>query len=189
MFEEVLKFYKDFPKEGINFVDIMPFIQDRDVFNRLTDEIGKHVTAPTVAAPEARAFLFTTPLLTYPGSNVSNVIPFRKKGKLPFSGDDLQSIEIMKEYGPDHLYFRKSDIAAGEAEDGVFRITVLDDVLATGGTAEGIANALAATRIEKDGKEYRVEVSEFIFLVELDSLYGRDRLGKIAPVHTIAHIK
>lgn len=111
MFEETLKFYQNFPKEGINFVDIMPFLQDKEVFTKLIDEIGSHVTAPTVAAPEARAFLFCAPLLTS-DSGVTNVVPFRKKGKLPHSGDDLQSIEIMKEYGPDNLYFRKSDIAA-----------------------------------------------------------------------------
>ena len=177
MFEETLKFYPNFPKEGINFVDIMPFLQDKEVFTKLIGEIGSHVTAPTVAAPEARAFLFCAPLLTS-DSGVTNVVPFRKKGKLPHSGDDLQSIEIMKEYGPDNLYFRKSDIAAGKA-----------DVLATGGTAEGIAKALDALKIIVDGKEYGVKVSEFIFLAELDGLYGRNRLEKIAPVYSIAHIK
>ena len=188
MFEETLKFYQNFPKEGINFVDIMPFLQDKEVFTKLIDEIGSHVTAPTVAAPEARAFLFCAPLLTS-DSGVTNVVPFRKKGKLPHSGDDLQSIEIMKEYGPDNLYFRKSDIAAGKAEDGIFKIAIIDDVLATGGTAEGIAKALDALTIDVDGKEYGVKVTEFIFLAELDGLYGRNRLEKIAPVHSIAHIR
>ena len=188
MFEETLKFYQNFPKEGINFVDIMPFMQDKEVFTKLIGEIGRHVTAPTVAAPEARAFLFCAPLLTS-DSGVTNVVPFRKKGKLPHSGDDLQSIVIMKEYGPDNLYFRKSDIAAGKAEDGIFKIAIIDDVLATGGTAEGIAKALDALKITVDGKEYGVKVTEFIFLAELDGLYGRNRLEKIAPVYSIAHIK
>ena len=120
---------------------------------------------------------------------MTNVVPFRKKGKLPHSGDDLQSIEIMKEYGPDNLYFRKSDIAAGKAEDGIFKIAIIDDVLATGGTAEGIAKALDALKITVDGKEYGVKVTEFIFLAELDGLYGRNRLEKIAPVYSIAHVK
>ena len=188
MFEDTLKFYQDFPKVGIKFVDIMPYLQDRKIFTELIGEVGKLVTAPSVAAPEARAFLFCSPLLLT-DSNVTNVIPFRKKGKLPFAGDDLQSIEITKEYGLDNLYFRKSDIAAGKAENGVFRISIIDDVLATGGTAKGIAKALEATKINVDGKEYGVEVAEFIFIAELDGLYGRTRLGKIAPVHSIAHIK
>lgn len=187
MFEEVLKFYKDFPKEGINFVDIMPLMQDKKVFGDLTAELGKLVTAPSVAAPEARAFFFTAPLLTT-DCGVGNIVPFRKKGKLPHSGDDLQSLDIMKEYGPDKLYFRKSDIAAGAAEDGVIRISIIDDILATGGTAEGIARALESTKIEKDGKEYSVKVSEFIFIVELDGLNGRCHLEEIAPVHSIAHV-
>ena len=95
----------------------------------------------------------------------------------------------MKEYCPDNLYFRKSYITAGKAEDGIFHITILDDILATGGTAEGIANALDKTRLSIDGKEYGIKVNEFIFIAELDSLYGRNRLEKIAPVYAIAHIK
>lgn len=188
MFEETLKFYQDFPNVGITFVDIIPYLQDKKIFTELVGEVGKLVTAPSVAAPEARAFLFCAPLLIS-SEKVTNIIPFRKKGKLPFAGDDLQSIEITKEYGLDNLFFRKSDIAAGQIENGVFRITIIDDVLATGGTAEGIAKALTGTKVKVDGKEYGVEVAEFIFIAELDGLYGRARLEKIAPVHSIAHIK
>ncbi len=187
MFEEVLKFYRDFPIPGINFVDIVPLMQDRKVFGSLISEIGKLVTAPSVAAPEARAFFFSAPLLISE-TGVSNIVPFRKKGKLPHAGDDLQDIEIMKEYGADHLYFRKSDLAAGKVEDGVIRITILDDILATGGTSEGIAKALEATKVMVDGKECSVEVAEYIFVVELNGLNGRERLEKIAPVHSIAHV-
>ena len=186
-FKDALKFYPNFPSEGINFIDIMPFLQDRKVFGELIAEIGKRVTAPSVAAPEARAFLFSAPLLLT-GSGVTNVIPFRKKGKLPHRGDDLQCIEILKEYGPDRIFFRKSDIAAGHPENGVFHIAVLDDVLATGGTAEGIAHALGNTKIKLQGKEYGIEVAEFIFIAELDGLNGRRRLSEIAPVHTIIHM-
>lgn len=187
MFEETLKFYQNFPKEGINFVDIIPFMQDKEVFTKLICEIGRLVTAPTVAAPEARVPVLR-PLLTT-DCCVTNVVPFRKKGKLPHSGDDLLNIEIMKEYGPDNLYFRKSDIAVSKVEDGVFRIAIIDDVLATGGTAKGIAKALDSLKITVDGKEYGIKVSEFIFLAELDGLYYRNRLEKIAPVHSIAHIR
>lgn len=186
-FKDVLKFYPDFPEKGINFVDIMPLLQDRDVFAALMEEIGSRIAAPTVAAPEARGFFFATPLLTTP-CHVTNVVPFRKKGKLPHTGDDLQKIGIMKEYGSDEIFFRKSDIAAGEASDGVFHIAILDDILATGGTAEGIARALNATKIEKGGREYGVRVTGFLFIAELDSLGGRRRLEPFAPVHSIIHI-
>ena len=86
----------------------------------------------------------------------------------------------MKEYGADKLIYRNSDIAAGKAEDGVFHVSIVDDVLATGGTAEGIAKRLVGTKLNIGGKEYSVKVNEFIFIVELDGLNGRDRLAEIA---------
>ena len=187
MFEEHLKFYQDFPTPGIKFVDIIPYLQDRKVFSEVTAEVGRLVTAPSVACPEARAFRFASPLLIA-DCGVENIILFRKRGKLPYSGNDLQTIEIMKEYGADKLIYRNSDIAAGKAEDGMFHVSIVDDVLATGGTAEGIAKALEATKLVIDGKEYGVKVNEFIFIVELDGLNARDRLSEIAPVYSIARV-
>ena len=187
MFEEYLKYYQDFPTPGIKFVDIIPYLQDRKVFADVTEEVGRLVTAPSVACPEARAFLFASPLLIS-DSGVDNIILFRKRGKLPYTGDDLQIIEIMKEYGADKLFYRNSDVLAGKAEDGVFHVSIVDDVLATGGTAEGIARALTTKPLFVDGKEYRVKVNEFIFIVELDGLNGRDRLAEIAPVYSVAHV-
>ena len=185
--KNTLKFYKDFPKEGIMFVDIIPFLQDKKVFAQLTDELGKLVTAPNIAAPEARGFLFTAPLLISK-PEVENIIPIRKSGKLPFAEGDLQEISIMKEYGADHLYYRLSDIVAGKAEDGKIYISIIDDVLATGGTAEGIAQSLQGRKVTKDSVEYEVVISEFIFLVELDFLNGAERLEKIAPVKSLIHL-
>ena len=187
MFEEYLKFYQDFPTPGIKFVDIIPYLQDRKVFAEVTAEVGRLITAPSVACPEARAFLFASPLLIS-DSGVDNIILFRKRGKLPYTGDDLQTIEIMKEYGADKLIYRNSDIAAGKAEDGIFHVSIVDDVLATGGTAGGIAKALSNTKLVIGGKEYGVKVNEFIFIVELDGLNGRSGLEEIAPVYSIAHI-
>ncbi|MBQ9819863.1 MAG: hypothetical protein IJM60_06235 [Bacteroidales bacterium] len=187
MFEESLKFYQDFPTPGIKFVDIIPYLQDRKIFAEVMKEVGAKITAPSVACPEARAFLFASPLLLS-DSGVENIILFRKRGKLPYSGDDLKTIEVMKEYGADKLFYRNSDIAAGHAQDGVFHVSIVDDVLATGGTAEGVAKALNGTRMTIGGKEYGVKVNEFIFIVELDGLNGRSRLEEIAPVHSIAHI-
>lgn len=185
--KNTLKFYKDFPKEGIMFVDIIPFLQDKKIFAQLTDELGKIVTAPNIAAPEARGFLFTAPLLISK-PEVENIIPIRKSGKLPFAEGDLQEISIMKEYGADHLYYRLSDIAAGKTEDGKIHISIIDDVLATGGTAEGIAESLQGRKIMKDGVECEVVINEFIFLVTLDELNGAERLEKIAPVKSLIHL-
>ena len=188
MFEEVIKHFPDFPKEGIDFIDVLPFLQDKRAFADAIAEIGRLCTAPNVATVEARGFLFAAPLLIRPGTGVENVIPIRKKGKLPFSEGDLVSVEIVKEYGHDNVFFRKTDIAAGKVEDGVIWVSVLDDVLATGGTAKGIADALNAVTVNKDGKEYPVRVKEFVFLCEIDGLPGRALLESIAPVHSIMHV-
>ena len=182
--KEVLKYYKDFPKEGIIFVDIIPFLQNKAVFKQLTAAVAEACTAPNIIAPEARGFLFAAPLLT-DAEHIENIIPVRKSGKLPFAEGDLHEVLIQKEYGFDKLYYRLSDIAAGKVNGDVFEVTILDDVLATGGTAEGLATSLEAQKIVVDGKEYGIKVREFVFIVEIEELGGASRLEKIAPVRSI----
>ena len=185
--KNALKFYKDFPKEGIVFVDIIPWLQDKKIFSQIIDEIGARLSAPNIAAPEARGFLFSAPLMLSK-EEVQSIIPIRKSGKLPYNEGDLCDVEIEKEYGFDHLFYRLSDIAAAKAEGDEIHISILDDLLATGGTAEGVAKSMMAQKIVKDGKEYKVVIDEFIFLVELDFLKGAERLEKIAPVKSIVHL-
>ena len=119
---------------------------------------------------------------------VQTIIPIRKSGKLPYNEGDLCDVEIEKEYGSDHLFYRLSDIAAAAAEGDEIHISILDDLLATGGTAEGIARSMMSQKIVNDGREYKVVIDEFIFLVELDFLKGAERLEKIAPVKSIIHL-
>ena len=185
--KEALKFYKDFPKEGIVFVDIIPWLQDKKIFNQIIDEIGARLSAPNIAAPEARGFLFSAPLMVAK-EEVQTIIPIRKSGKLPYNEGDLCDVEIEKEYGSDHLFYRLSDIAAAKADGDEIHISIIDDLLATGGTAEGVAKSMMAQKIVKDGKEYKVVIDEFIFLVELDFLKGAECLEKIAPVKSIVHL-
>lgn len=185
--KNALKFYKDFPKEGIVFVDIIPLLQDKKIFAQLIEEIGNRLTAPNIAAPEARGFLFSAPLMLAK-EEVESIIPIRKSGKLPYNEGDLCDVEIEKEYGSDHLFYRLSDIAAAKADGDEIHISIIDDLLATGGTAEGIAQSMMEQKIIKDGKEYKVVIDEFIFLVELDFLKGAERLEKIAPVKSIIHL-
>ena len=182
-----IKFYPDFPIKGVNFVDIIPFLQDKKLFVSLVDDLAAMCTAPNIAAPEARGFLFAAPML-YSKNNVENVIPLRKKGKLPFSEGDLVQVEIMKEYGPDHVYFRLSDLAASKPAGDVIEITFFDDILATGGTARGLALGLNNQKVTIDGKTYQVKVKDFVFLVEIDDLPGRKRLEDIAPVKSLIHV-
>ena len=185
--KNALKFYKDFPKEGIVFVDIIPLLQDKKIFAQLIEEISNRLTAPNIAAPEARGFLFSAPLMLAK-EEVESIIPIRKSGKLPYNEGDLCDVEIEKEYGSDHLFYRLSDIAAAKADGDEIHISIIDDLLATGGTAEGIAQSMMEQKIIKDGKEYKVVIDEFIFLVELDFLKGAERLEKIAPVKSIVHL-
>lgn len=186
-YSKVINHYPDFPKPGIDFIDIIPFMSNKAAFNQLIKDIDANVHCPNVITVEARGFFFTAPLLTQ-SKLVTNVIPIRKKGKLPFSEGDLCGVEIMKEYGPDQVFFRKSDIAAGTPEGDTFYLTFFDDILATGGTAIGIANALNNTKVMLDGKEYKVKVREFIFIVEFPDLYDHEKIESIAPVKSFMKI-
>ena len=187
-YKQYLNFYPDSPIKGVNFVDIIPLIQDKQLFRQLTKDIAALCTAPNIAAPEARGFLFSTPMLYDSDIPVENVIPLRKKGKLPFAAGDLIQVEIMKEYGPDHVYFRNSDIAASKPNGDTVELTFFDDILATGGTARGLALGLNAQKVTIDGKQYNVKVKDFVFLVEIDDLPGRKRLEDIAPVKSLIHV-
>jgi len=184
MFENVIKHYLDFPKPGIDFIDVLPFLQDKESFRQVVNEIDRLTTAPNVATVEARGFLFAAPLLSV-SEHVKNIVPFRKKGKLPHAEGDLVKVEIMKEYGSDELFYRRSDFAACEPNGDFIDITLIDDLLATGGTVEGIIDSLQQQII--DGKKIRIK--EFIFLVELPALGGRKILEATAPVHSLMSLE
>ncbi|MBR3434273.1 MAG: hypothetical protein IKG88_00130 [Bacteroidales bacterium] len=185
---DIINHYPDFPKEGIDFIDILPFLQNKEAFNQLIADIDAHTHYPNVATVEARGFLFAAPLLTQ-SKLVQSVIPIRKKGKLPYNEGDLHDVAIQKEYGSDHVYYRLSDIVAGVPEGDTFNITFFDDILATGGTAVGIAEALNRETVTLNGREYKVKVKEFLFLVEFPDLYDHDRINAIAPVHSFAQVE
>ena len=185
---DIINHYPDFPKEGIDFIDILPFLQNKEAFNQLIADIDAHTHYPNVATVEARGFLFAAPLLTQ-SKQVQSVIPIRKKGKLPYNEGDLHDVAIQKEYGSDHVYYRLSDISAGVPEGDTFNITFFDDILATGGTAVGIAEALNRETVTLNGREYKVKVKEFLFLVEFPDLYDHDRINAIAPVHSFAQVE
>ena len=184
---DIINHYPDFPKKGIDFIDILPFLHKKEAFKQVVADIDAHVHCPNVATVEARGFLFAAPLLTQ-SALVQNIIPIRKKGKLPFSEGDLRGVEIEKEYGSDLVYYRLSDIASGVPEGDTFYITLFDDILATGGTACGIAESLNKEIISLEGKTYKVKVKEFLFLVEFPDLYDHERINAIAPVHSFAQV-
>ena len=187
MYQDYLEFYPAFPIKGVNFGDVLPFLQDKEVFTAITRDLGALCASPNVVAPEARGFLFASPMLAV-CDNVKNILTLRKKGKIPYAEGDLVQVNILKEYGADEVFFRRSDILAGVPDGDTFRLTIFDDILATGGTAEGVARALNAMTVEKDGRTYRIEVTGSVFLVELLDLKGAERLTPIAPVKSLIRL-
>lgn len=100
----------------------------------------------------------------------------------------MREVRIEKEYGSDIVYYRLSDIAAGCPEGDTFNITLFDDILATGGTAIGIAESLNREVVRLNGKDYKVKVKEMIFLVEFPDLYDHEKINGIAPVKSFLQI-
>ena len=149
----------DFPKPGILFRDITPLLADPAALAASIDQLAapwRNAHIDAIAAVEARGFLFATPLALAFGVGV---IPVRKPGKLP--ADTLEH-EYDLEYGRDRLQMHRGVLAPGA------RVLVVDDVLATGGTA-----AACMRLIEAGGGE----VVGAAFLIEIQPLGGRERLA------------
>jgi adenine phosphoribosyltransferase len=157
----------DFPKPGILFKDITPILSDPALFKVVVDlMVARHRTngVTKIAAIESRGFLFGAAVAYQLGVGL---IPVRKKGKLPYKTVE-QSYAL--EYGTATLEIHEDAFRAGE------RVALIDDLLATGGTARA-----AAELVEKLG----ASVVEIDFLVELAFLKGRDKLTRFnlyAPV-------
>ena len=148
----------DFPEPGIVFKDITPVLADPIAFSTIIDLIVVHFgrgNVDKVVAIEARGFILGAPVAYHFGAGV---IPVRKKGKLPH---DTIEEGYSLEYGTASLEIHRDAVSPGE------RVLVVDDVLATGGTA-----AAAASLVERIGGK----VSGIACLIELEFLGGRDKL-------------
>lgn len=148
----------DFPKKGILFKDITTLLKDAEAFKKALDILYiryKDKKIDKVVAIESRGFIFGGALADRLGAGF---VPVRKKGKLPA---ETISVTYQLEYGSDTVEVHRDAIKRGE------RILLIDDLLATGGTASG-----AAELIEKMGGE----IVEIAFLIELEFLRGRDKL-------------
>jgi adenine phosphoribosyltransferase len=148
----------DFPKPGIVFKDITPLLGDTAAFSTVIDAIVVHFgrgSIDKVVGIEARGFIIASPVAYHMGSGF---VPMRKAGKLPWeSFGETYTLE----YGEETLEIHTDAIAPGE------RVAIVDDVLATGGTAEA-----AARLVSKLGGK----VEGLAFVIELGFLGGRDRL-------------
>jgi adenine phosphoribosyltransferase len=148
----------DFPTPGIVFKDVTPLLADADLFRRAADALAGPFLQSNVThivAIEARGFIFGAPVAERLGAGF---IPVRKAGKLPWR---TERVEYALEYGTDVLEIHRD--SCGPA----MRVLVVDDVLATGGTA-----AATAALIERLG----ATVVGFAFLIELGFLHGRAAL-------------
>ena len=148
----------DFPQEGIVFKDITPLLADPIAFSTIIDLIVVHFgrgNVDKVVGIEARGFILGAPVAYHFGAGI---IPVRKKGKLPY--ETLEESYAL-EYGTASLEIHTDAVQAGE------RVLVVDDVLATGGTAKA-----AASLVERVGGK----VCGIATLIELDFLKGRDKL-------------
>lgn len=152
----------DFPKKGIVFKDITPLLADPAAFHRTVSwmvDVGRACKAGKVVAIESRGFIFGSAVAHALGVGV---VPVRKKGKLPFR---TLSAEYALEYGTDVLEMHV------DALDGKDRVLVVDDVLATGGTAAAVVDL-----VRKAGGQ----PAALAFVMELAFLNGRSRLPGLA---------
>jgi adenine phosphoribosyltransferase len=158
--KKLIREVPDFPKEGILFYDITTLLKDKVGFARLIDALAEHYIGKEIdliLGMEARGFIFG-PALAYRLN--AGFVPVRKPGKLPA---ETAKVSYELEYGSNSLEIHKDAIQSGQ------RILIVDDLLATGGTAVATANLAVGLG---------AEIAGLAFVVELDFLRGRDKLAR-----------
>lgn len=155
----------DFPKPGILFYDITTLLKDAAAFRKLTDDLTaryQDARIDKVVGIESRGFIFGGVLAE---RLKAGFVPVRKPGKLPA---DCFEVKYSLEYGSNTLAIHRDAIGMGE------RVLIVDDLLATGGTAEATISLV---------RQLGGEVVGLDFLIELKGLKGRDKLAGY-PVHS-----
>jgi adenine phosphoribosyltransferase len=149
----------DFPKPGILFYDITTLLKDPGSFHQAIDlmlEPYKDEQVDVVVGMESRGFIFSAPMAYELGAGL---VPVRKLGKLPA---ETLSVEYALEYGSNTLEIHRDAIQPGQ------KVLIVDDLLATGGTVQGTIELV---------ERLKGEIVGLAFLVELEFLNGRERLG------------
>ena len=157
--KEHIRDIPDFPKPGVVFKDITPLLAHADGFRFCVDAIADHFAGEqidVVLGVEARGFILAAPIAYRFGAGF---VPVRKAGKLPW---EIERQEYELEYGTDLLEIHRDAIHPGQG------VLVVDDVLATGGTA-----AAAARLVDKLGGR----LVGLGFVIELAFLHGRDKIS------------
>lgn len=156
----------DFPKPGIVFRDVTTLLRDHRALSYVIDRFSSEYADQEidyVVAIESRGFILGSPLAYHLGAGF---VPVRKPGKLP---SDVHVIEYDLEYGTDSLEIHKDALRPGS------KVLVVDDLIATGGTACATARLL---------EKLECELLGFAFIIELNSLGGRDKLPNV-PICSI----
>jgi adenine phosphoribosyltransferase len=156
--KKLIREVPDFPKKGILFYDITTLLKDKTGLAMLIDKLAEHYIAQDidlVLGMEARGFIFA-PALAYRLN--AGFVPVRKPGKLPA---ECVSYDYALEYGSNTLQIHKDAIQKGQ------RVLIVDDLLATGGTADATA---------KLAESLGAKIAGLGFVVELSFLHGRDKL-------------
>jgi adenine phosphoribosyltransferase len=166
--KDLIRDVPDFPEPGIVFRDITPVLADPIAFSTITDLIVVHFgrgNVDKVVGIEARGFILASPVAYHFGAGF---VPIRKKGKLPW---DTVGEEYALEYGTATLELHQDAVTPGE------RVLIVDDVLATGGTAKA-----AASLVEQIGGT----IFGIACVIELDFLKGREKITGY-DLHTLIH--
>ncbi|HXC50446.1 MAG TPA: adenine phosphoribosyltransferase [Candidatus Limnocylindrales bacterium] len=163
--ESLIRTVPDFPKAGIRFKDITPLLSNGRALRHVVDTMAERYrgNVDAIVGVESRGFLFGAPVAYALGVGLCIV---RKPGKLPH---DTHTVTYALEYGKDSLEIHKDALRPGA------RVAIVDDLLATGGTAKA-----AITLAEACG----ANVVECGFLIELEFLKGRAALAPV-PVHSL----
>ena len=155
--KEFIRDVPDFPKDGILYKDITPLLGDYKAFTYVVNEISKNIPKDVtcIVAPESRGFIFASAVCY----NLNkNLVLVRKKGKLPYKTFD---IDYQLEYGTDTFQIHTDSIRPGD------KVSIIDDLLATGGTIEAIEELI---------QNFQCDISSISFVIELNSLKGREKL-------------
>ncbi|KAK4672472.1 adenine phosphoribosyltransferase [Podospora pseudopauciseta] len=163
-----LKSFQDFPIPGINFIDILPLFQDPAIHNALLRALELQVLEfvgglkpDVVVGLDARGFLFGPSLAL---KLDASFVPVRKKGKMP---GPCVTAAYEKEYGTDFFQMQEGAIKPGQ------KVLVVDDIIATGGSA-----AAAGTLVKQLGGE----LVGYLFILEIAFLKGREKLGGVPTI-------
>jgi adenine phosphoribosyltransferase len=157
--KQLIREIPDFPKPGITFYDITTLLKDKQGFRQTIDALQEHyrqTPVDLVVGIEARGYFFAPAMAHALGAGF---VPVRKPKKLPSL---VRSVEYDLEYGTDQLEIHSDAIEPGQ------KVLIIDDVLATGGTASAVARLVELL----DGK-----VVGLGFVIELTLLRGRDKLA------------